>query len=82
MKRLLYATTLSLSKATDTLSESLKIYKYPQNLALLEFEYDISLSLMRHFDLLFEQNLELEWFEFQLVQGRWNEQFVKKFNGY
>jgi len=35
-----------------------------------------------HFDQLFLNNPELEWFDAGLVQGRWNEQLAKKINDF
>ena len=76
----------------STLSEKLNIYKYQNNMALLEFNYDFKVDdkdeaaheglFPAQFSNLFKHNPELEWFDFSLAQGRWNDKFMKAINNF
>lgn len=75
-----------------TLNEVLTIFPLRNDHALLDFTYNFKVSkdksvaklgvFPRMFSRLYELVGDLEYFELEVGQGRWNEQFAKSLNGY
>ena len=80
-----------ISAASSYLDENLSIYKLQNNWAMLEFNYEFTMAdendaqsdeshlgvYPAQFESVFASNPNFDWFEFSLVQGRWNENFIK-----
>ena len=58
---------VSALNAPFNFKEKLTIYRYPQQLSLLQFDYEVGQEWIQHFEMLFKQNQEVDWFKLELA---------------
>ena len=85
-----------IAQAKEIFREQLNIYKLERNFALLNFDFNIEYDMLpeendrfqrvdyfpQHFIQIVKEEPSISEVEFDLVQGRWNDAFMKRVNGF